>query len=151
MKFIRPLLACLVLALVLAAIFLAAAFSPDVQTWIAQKALAGQPGLHASLGSLSAGLARTDVTDLHLEIDGAVLTLPSLQARLPLTTAVWKRKVLVRSLVAKGWTLDLSRSPEPEAARAQAGLAPEGGRGTESSAPAEAVPAQRWPASSAES
>ena len=102
MKFIRPLLACLVLALVLAAIFLAAAFSPDVQTWIAQKALAGQPGLHASLGSLSAGLARTDVTDLHLEIDGAVLTLPSLQARLPLTTAVWKRKVLVGSLVAKG-------------------------------------------------
>ena len=143
MKFIRPLLACLVLALVLAAIFLAAAFSPDVQTWIAQKALAGQPGLHASLGSLSAGLARTDVTDLHLEIDGAVLTLPSLQARLPLTTAVWKRKVLVRSLVAKGWTLDLSRSPEPEAARAQAGLAPEGGRGTESSAPAKAVPAQK--------
>ena len=143
MKYIRPLLTCLVLAFVLAVFFLAAVFSPDVQTWVAQRALAGQPGLHASLGSLSAGLARTDVTDLHLEINGAVLTLPSLQAWLPLTTAVGKRKVLVRSLVAKGWTLDLSHRPESETAQAHAGLAREGGKGTGSTAPAEAVPAQK--------
>jgi hypothetical protein len=142
-KYIRPLLTCLVLVLVLAVFFLAAVFSPDVQTWVAQRALARQPGLHASLGSLSAGLTRTDVTDLRLEINGAVLTLPSLQAWLPLTTAVGKRKVLVRSLVARGWTLDLSHRPESEAAPAQAGLAPEGGKGTGSTAPAEAVPAQK--------
>jgi len=142
-KFIRPLLTCLVLALVLAAIFLAAAFSPDVQTWVAQMALAGQPGLHASLGSLSAGLAQVDITDLHLEVDGAVLTVPSLQARLPVTTAVWDRKVLVRSLVAKRWTLDLSRIPEQKDARAQVVAAPEGGGGRGSSAQAEAVPAQK--------
>ena len=143
MKYIRPLLTCLVLALVLAVFFLAAVFSPDVQTWVAQRALARQPGLHATLGSLSAGLTRTDVTDLHLEINGAVLTLPSLQAWLPLTTAVGKRKVLVRSLVARGWTLDLSRRPESEAASAQAGQAPEGGKETGSTAPAAAVPVQK--------
>ncbi len=114
MKFIRFLLGCLILAAVLIAILLAAAFSPPVQTWVAQRALAGRPGLKGSLGSLSAGLSEIDLEDLHLEMNGCVLTAPSLQAELPIMTAIRDRKIRVRSLVAKGWTLEISRQSEPE-------------------------------------
>jgi hypothetical protein len=142
-KFIRLFLTWLALAIVLVAILVAAAFSPIVQTWAAQVALAEQSGVQASLGSLSAGFGRIEVTDLHLEVAGTVLTLPSLQAKLPLTTAVWDRKIVIQSLVAKGWTLDLSHLPVKEEAPAQVVSAPEGGGGTWSAAQAAAVPAQQ--------
>jgi hypothetical protein len=122
-KFLRLLLICLGLLLVLVAV----AFTPLVQTWIAQTMLDRRPGLQSSLGSLSARFGKVEIADLHLEAHGVVLTLPSLQARLPLTTAVRDGKLVVRSLVAKGWTLDLSRTPEPEAAPAHAVAAPETG------------------------
>jgi hypothetical protein len=121
-KLIRLLLAFLALAIALVALLVLAAIAPAVQTFVAQRALAGQAGLRGSLESLSAGFGGVDIEDLRLESGGAVLKLPSLQARLPVTAAVLRRKVLVRSLVAKGWTLDLSRAreaPNPAVASAQ--------------------------------
>ncbi len=109
MRFLRRSLFFLTLALALVAILALAAFLPRVQTLIAGMMLPDEPGRQVTLGSLSAGLSGVEVTDLRVEVDGAVLTLPSLTAKLPLKTAGWDRKLVIRSLVAKGWTLDLTR------------------------------------------
>lgn len=93
-------------------ILLVAAFSPIVQTWVAQLVLDRQPALHGSVESLSARFGSIELGNLHLKFDGAVVTLPSLQAELPLVTAGWNRRLLVRRLVAKGWTIDLRRNPD---------------------------------------
>lgn len=115
------------LTIALAAILMALAFVPAVQTWVARMEINRQPGWQGSVGAFSAGFGRLDVADLHLEYGGAVLTLPRVHATLPLTTAAWDRKLLVRSLVAKGWTLDLSRIPIFPEVRSPSGPAPGSG------------------------
>lgn len=123
MKFIRLLLICLGLLAALAALLVAAAFIPAVQTWAAQAALASS-GHKVTLGSLSAGLDGFEITDLKIESDGAILTMPSLTAKVPLIPAAWKRDARVRSLVASGWTLDLSGKPSPAEPPLAAGSSP---------------------------
>jgi hypothetical protein len=124
-KFIRLSLTLLATVIVLAVLVVAAAFAPPVQTWFARMELLDQPGVQGSLGSLSAGFGRVEVEDVKLQSEGVSLTLPALEARLPLVKA-WRGRVLVRSIVAKGWTLDLSRLgdnepeiPVPDAAGSQ--------------------------------
>ncbi len=95
--------------LALAGLAVALSLTPTVQTLVAQSILARQPGLRSSLGSVSASFGEADVDDLRLQYDGAVLVVPSLTARMPVTPAVLRRDVRIQSLVAKGWTLDLSR------------------------------------------
>ena len=118
MKFLRLLLNCLALAIVLVVILVVAAFAPVVQTWVAQMVLDRQPALQGSLESLSAGIGRLEIGNLRLKVGGAILTVPHLQAELPIVTAGWDRRFLVRRLVAKGWTLDLRQNPEPKGAGA---------------------------------
>ena len=120
MKFLRFLLHCLALAILLVVILVVAVFAPVVQTWVAQMVLERQPALQGSLESLSAGIGRFEVGNLRLKVGGAVLTVPSLEAELPLVTAGWSRRFLVRRLVAKGWTFDLRQNPEPKGAGAPA-------------------------------
>ena len=141
MRFIRFLLICLTLAITLAALFVAAAFMPVVQTWIVERALARHPGLHASVGSVSAGFFKLHLADLRLQPDGVVLTVPALDASLPLKTALWDRKVLFQSLLAKGWTLDLSRQPAPVEKVPRVALVglSKGGGGLTTGAPAEST------------
>jgi hypothetical protein len=141
-KFLRFLSKILFLAVALAALLAVVSIAPVLQTWVAQLVLARQSGLHGSIGALSARFGEVQIADLHLERDGAVFTIPYFEARLPLTTAVWNRKLAVRSLVAKGWTLDLSHSPGPADASAQVGAAPERGEGAGALTPAAAAPAQ---------
>jgi hypothetical protein len=141
-KFLRLLLNCLVLALALVAVLVALAFAPAVQTWVAQAMLARQPALQGSLGSLSARFGRLDVSELQLKTDGAVLTMPSLEAELPLTTALWDRKLPLRRVVAKGWTLDLRQISPPNGAAEPAGSTPVAEGGPAAPAPVEAVSAQ---------
>ena len=93
--------------LVIAAVVVA--FNSSFQTWAARRVLAKQPGLQATLGSVSAGLGRVELRNFRAEVNGAILTLPALDADLPLVSAGLKDKVLVTRLVAKGWTLDLSK------------------------------------------
>ena len=104
-------------ALALAA---AAAFSPQVQTWAGRRAFASLAGARSSLESASAGPGRASIGGLRLEGDGAVLVLPSADARLPVLGALLGRRYHFQSLVAKGWTLDLTRprGPAPEEAEA---------------------------------
>jgi hypothetical protein len=108
MKRLRlPLLVAVTLLLVLGAV-LAVAFSSRFQTWAARRAVADQPGMTITLGSVSAGLARVNLRDVRVERDGAVLTLPSAEARLRVVSAVLNDRVLISELVAEGWTLDLT-------------------------------------------
>lgn len=111
MKVLRILLTCLAVAAILAVVIVLIAIAPAFQTWAAQAALSGKSGVKGTLGSLSAGFGEVDVEDLRLQAGGGTLTLPSLKARLSITDAVVRRQFQVRSLVAKGWTLDMS-APE---------------------------------------
>ena len=142
MKLLRLLSKLLFLAGALAALLAIVSIAPVVQTWVAQGMLARQPGLHGSIGALEARFGKAQIGDLHLEFDGAVFTIPYLEARLPLTAALWNRKLPVRSLVARGWTLDLSRSPDPALAQTPVVAVPGRGEGAAAPAPATAAPAQ---------
>ncbi len=107
LRFIRRFLLCLAALIALAALFAAALFIPSVQTDIAQHKLDEHPGLHASLGAISAGVGQLEARDLNLDVGGAGLIVPSLQAQLPVVRAYWEHTLSIRRLVAKGWTLDL--------------------------------------------
>jgi hypothetical protein len=121
LKILRVILIWLGLAAGLAALLVLTAVSPPLQTWAVQAALNRQPGVQASVDSLSAGFGRVDIEKARIEFNGAVLTLPLLQAQVPLTRAILERKASVQGLLAKGWTLDLSKAgPSP------GGAAPEG-------------------------
>jgi hypothetical protein len=97
-----------------------AAFSPAVQTWAARRALAGQTDFAVSLGRVSAGLQRIQLADVRLTRDGAVLTLPAAEIELPVLSAAMSDRWLVHRLVARGWTLDLTRLQVPPASPATA-------------------------------
>ncbi|MSU51010.1 MAG: hypothetical protein EXS37_18280 [Opitutus sp.] len=108
MKPIRPLLLCSGTILVGMVAMGGLVYNSAFQTWAARKAIASQPGLRATVGSVSAGLRRVRVTDVRFEQDGALLTVPLIEVDLPLVTAGMNKKVLVSRLVAKGWTLNLA-------------------------------------------
>lgn len=102
-----PILLAAVLAVVA---LLAAAFSPPVQTWAARRAVASVLGPGSSVAGASAGLGRASLTGLRVETEGAILTAPSADAEIAVVPALFGRHYHFRSLVAKGWTLDLTRS-----------------------------------------
>lgn len=109
----KPLRLLLLGAAALAVLLVAAAavaLNSRVQTWAARRALASRPALHATLGSVSADLGHVELKGLRVEANGAVLTLPTLTAELPLISAGASSKILITRLVAKGWTLDLSKA-----------------------------------------
>ena len=110
MKTLRLISIWIGLAAALLVVLVLTAIAPPVQTWAAELALNHKPGVQASLGSLAAGFGRIDVEQAHIEVNGVVLTVPLLQAQVPLTTALLRRKVSIGGLVAKGWKLDLSRA-----------------------------------------
>ena len=98
----------------------AIAFFPNAQTWTVQWILGRQFGDQVSIDSLWAGFGKVEVAGLTVKAGDAVLTMPSIEARLPITNALLNRRVLIRSLVAKGWTLDLSHLSALKAAGGQA-------------------------------
>lgn len=110
MKFVRLLVLAAAALAVLVVVLVVIALNSRVQTWGARRALAARPALHATLGSVSAGLSQVVLKDVRWESRGAVLTLPSLEADLPLISAGVSSRILVTRLVAKGWTLDLSKA-----------------------------------------
>jgi len=98
-----------------------AAFSPTIQTWAARKALASILGPGTTLDRLSVGLDRMSLDRLSVEMDGAVLVVPSADAELGVVSAALGRGIHVRRLVAKGWTLDLARARRAGEPRPAAG------------------------------
>jgi hypothetical protein len=89
---------------------LAIAFSSGFQTWAARRALASHPELTGTIGRVSAGLGRVEARDVRLERDGAVLTLPRVEADVSLLGAMLRDKLTISRLVARGWTLDLTQA-----------------------------------------
>ncbi len=100
--------AAALLVLLLGAVLLA--FNSGFQTWIARRQLAARPELGATIGTVAAGLHRVEVKNVKVDSHGVVLTLPALEVELPLVAAGMNKKVSVTKLVAKGWTLDLSKA-----------------------------------------
>lgn len=98
-------LAGVLLLVVVAAIVV---FNSSFQTWLVRRTLAAHPEYRASVGSVSAGLKRVALRNVRVERDAVVLTVPALEADLPLLSAALGNKVTVSRLVATGWTLDLS-------------------------------------------
>lgn len=110
MKPVRLLLLALGSLAALALVAVVLVFNSGVQTWAARKTLAARPELRASVEAVDAGLGKIELKTVRLEKDGAVLTLPSLSATLPLYAAVASKRVAVSLLVARGWTLDLTKT-----------------------------------------
>jgi hypothetical protein len=123
LKFLQTLLNCISLALLLAAIVVVIALTPNFQTWAVQKLLSGQYGLQGTVDSVSAGFGQVEVSNLRLSCRGATLNLPHFQASLPITRSALGRSVRITSLVATGWTLDLSHWQAPGGAVPEAALA----------------------------
>ena len=90
-------------------ILLVLAMTSPVQTWVARKVLANQPELGAEIGQVRVGWHQLNLEQGKFELSGAVLTLPQLQADFPVVAAAWKHEVAITKLVARGWTLDLTR------------------------------------------
>lgn len=94
----------------LGATALALVFNSSFQTWVARKALANQSGAEVSLQRVSAGLQRVQVEQLRAVLPEGVLSVPSVELHLPVLDAALRKKVAVSRLVAKGWTLDLTKA-----------------------------------------
>ena len=102
-----PIIAAAMVVVVIAVIGLV--FNASFQTWLLRRTLAAQHADRITVVRVSAGWQRVDLQGLHVERNGAVLTVPRLETELPIFSAAWSRKLFVSRLVAKGWTLDLSK------------------------------------------
>lgn len=130
MKYLRLLSRFFFRVLVVLAVLGLIALTPPFQSWCAQLALDHQPGFKGSVGSFWAVFGKAEIKDLSLESERGVFTAPLVEVSLPVLSALWHRQVAAKSLVAKGWTLDL-RSAKDRAATAEPGpaTAPAGGTG----------------------
>ncbi len=114
MKHLRRLLAILLYACLGLVLLVGLAFFPPLQTALAKRQLRQHHDLRVALDSFSAGWRSVTIRDLRLSRDRIAFKLPSLSAQLPLLESLRHREVHLTHLVAKGWTLDLSRRALPE-------------------------------------
>ncbi len=108
-KLVRLLIIAALVSAVLVLALVGVALTSSFQTWAVRKAAASQPQLKARVGNVSAGFNTVELHDIHLEQDGAVIDLPSLTAELSTIKAGVSQQIDLRRLVAKGWTLDLTK------------------------------------------
>lgn len=124
----RPLRFFLIGLATLAGLLLVAtllAFTPAVQTWAARRVLSGEPGYQVTLGRLAAGLHQVRVEGVRFQSGGTVLHLPAATADLAVIDAVGRDRLAIRSLVARGWTLDLTAANGAVSPAATAPATPE--------------------------
>ncbi len=103
-----------IVALGLAAVGIA--FTSGFQTWAAHRFLSAHPEFRADVGRVDAGLGYVRLEQVQLMPDGATITLPSVEIELPFFAAT-RQNIQIRKLIAKGWTIDLTR-PAMKTARA---------------------------------
>lgn len=84
------------------------ALTSPVQTWAVRQTLASRPAVELSLEGISLGWRQIEVRSARADFEGAVLTLPKLEAEVALWPAAWRQDIRVSKLVARGWTLDLT-------------------------------------------
>jgi len=124
-RILRPALIALAILTGVTLVALVLAFTPAVQTWAARRALADQPGFEVSLGRVAAGLQSVRVEAVSVRAHGAVLNLPALAAEFAVLDAVGRDRLVVRRLVARGWTLDFTAGPAGRAGGTAAPASPE--------------------------
>jgi hypothetical protein len=131
MKIIRLLLLALAGVGGILLLGLAVALNSSFQTWAVRRALASKPELHASVGAVAIGFKHVALRSVRVEHAGAMVTLPQVEIDLPVLAAGRGHGLLVSRLVAKDWTLDLSRPITP----------PKAGPGTGAASATASVPA----------
>ena len=101
------------------------AFTSGVQTWAVRRALAGQPGLKAEIGRVSAGLSAADLRDVRVEQDGIIIVMKEVNATYSATDYLFGHRINVGRVVAHGVEID-ARKPtaKPAIPPATAALAP---------------------------
>lgn len=118
------------------------AFTPAVQTWVAQRFLRDHPDLGLAVERLELGWSRSSVTNLTYARDGLRVTAPRVDAEIGLVEALWG-KVKIRKLDATDWIVAIGPQPSRPATAAAsgtraragwAGLAAQGVAGAESAA-----------------
>ena len=82
--------------------------TPTGQTWVLQSRLSHPERVHGTVGSFWAFFGKLEIDDLHVEKNGWTLTVPRVDAKLPVLRACLWRNYKVKTFTAKGWTLDLS-------------------------------------------
>lgn len=83
------------------------ALTPAVQTWAVRRAVAGQPGLHLSLGRVAAGLSSAELQDIRFEQDGMIVTAKAATARYAAWDYLRRGEVNVAFAHVEGLTVDL--------------------------------------------
>ncbi len=145
MKILRILLRSLIVACALVVLLAVIELFPNAQTWTVDLFFAARPQLKGSLDELAAGFGRVEIYNLKLTAGGAAITLPRLRASLPVTRALLTRNLRIRSLVAKGWTIDFTHGadavPANSPAEGQATPAPSAPPGSPPVPPAPPAPA----------
>ncbi len=109
MKFFRFLLLGVGAVVVLLLLVVGLVLNSDFQTWAARKALAAHPEFKSSVGRLEVGLNHVHLEQVYSVREGVVLTLPMADVDLPLLAAA-RQNIEIKKLVAKGWTLDLTKA-----------------------------------------
>ena len=110
MKRFRLFAAIVAAVVVLLLLAVGVAFNASFQTWLVRRALARDPQLGVTVERVSAGVRHVELRGLRFENSGAVLTVPLAEAELPVLSAAFGEKISITQLVAKGWTLDLSKA-----------------------------------------
>ena len=114
----RKILILAVIAVGAVLVVVGLALTSPVQTWAIRKVAASRPEVTLSLERVSLGWRQIEVKATRVDYEGAVLTLPHLEAELALWPAAWQQDVKVTKLVARGWTLDLRKYRPAQMAKA---------------------------------
>ena len=114
MNFLRIFLSALVWAAVVGVMLLIAAFVPAIQAWAVDFALQRGTVIHGSVGEVAAAFGKAEMDNLHLQFGTAELVAPTVEAQLPLLSAVGAHTFHFRHLTAKGWTLTLHPAPDDD-------------------------------------
>lgn len=107
MKPLRIALAVSAAMLAAAAVAIAIAFTPFVQTWVIRRYLGRHPQLRTAVDSIAVGLDAADASGVRIARPGFVLTVPSVRIELPAVADAWSHRIVIRRLSSSGWTLDL--------------------------------------------
>lgn len=81
---------------------------PALQTALARHWLASLPGLRASVGAVSVGWGRIEITDLRCEGLAGVLRVPRASADADLVDVILHRRLRLDRVEATGWSLQLA-------------------------------------------
>lgn len=123
MKLVRPLLLVLGAAVALLLVVAALAFTPAVQRWAVQRALAGRPELKVAFADLSAGPSRAQLREVSFEREGLRVRAARVETDYSLWKFALRRRLEISRFVAEGVEIDAS-GRTPAETRAGAAGAP---------------------------